>query len=224
MSRLMLHIILLLMLAVANPALAQVVNDETDAINYSHGFATGGEMRKLNIDLRVAAFSAGLYDALENKTPRLSEELMTQLTSENNTNLQNQDAPQGFRLPGQKYISENASQGGVITLPSGVQYKVLKSGDGVETPNITDTVLVNYKATTIDGKPFSSTYPLGIPTPQELAVNEGVEGLTEALLLMHEGDKWVVTIPYHLAYRDNGPMAGQTVIFEIELIRIYRNY
>ncbi|PLY03069.1 MAG: hypothetical protein C0623_02430 [Desulfuromonas sp.] len=221
MKRLILLFILLPCLSLANsqtdPAL---IGDRTDALNYSHGFATGEKIVQRNIDFRTAAFSQGLYDALENKTPRLSEELMAQLTNVDN---QGQAPEKAFRLPGQKYISENASKEGVVTLPSGVQYKVVKSGDGVESPKLSDSVLVNYKAATIDGTPFSSTYPLGIPTPEEIAVNEVVKGWTEALLLMHEGDKWEVTIPYYLAYRDAGPMAGQTIVVEIELVKIYKS-
>ncbi len=202
----------------AAPALYK---DEIDAANYSYGYALGEKMQQQQLQFRADAISDGLYDALSQKPPHISEELMTQLLELAGSLAPDAGEPQGFRLPGQKYISDNSSKEGVVTLPSGLQYKIIKAGEGQVSPQKNDKVLVNYRMKTIGGKVFSSTYPLDIPTPQVLPVNKGIAGWTEALLLMHEGDQWEVTIPTRLAYRDSGPLGGQTVILELELLEIF---
>ncbi len=110
---------------------------------------------------------------------------------------------------------------GVTTLPSGLQYKVIKAGTGKK-PKATDTVTVHYQGTLTDGKEFDSSYRRGQPVT--FPVNGVIPGWTEALQLMEEGAKWQIFIPSSLAYgdrgagRDIGPHA--TLIFEIELVSI----
>ncbi|MHA3773950.1 FKBP-type peptidyl-prolyl cis-trans isomerase [Verrucomicrobiota bacterium sgz303538] len=122
---------------------------------------------------------------------------------------------------GEKFLKENAAKEGVKTLPSGLQYKVLKQGEG-KSPKATDTVSVHYKGTLIDGKEFDSSYKRG--EPAEFPVNRVIKGWTEALQLMKEGDKWMLYIPSNLAYgsrgagRDIGP--DETLIFEVELLKV----
>ena len=108
-----------------------------------------------------------------------------------------------------------------MTLSSGLQYKVLKTGNGKKQATKNDTVSVLYTMKKIDGQVVGSTYPLGVPTPEEVSVNKGIPGWIEALQLMHEGDRWELYIPQQLAYRDVGPMAGQTVIVDLELLEIF---
>ena len=122
---------------------------------------------------------------------------------------------------GEAFLAENKKKEGVVTRPSGLQYKVLKDGSG-ETPKATDKVKVNYKGTLIDGKEFDSSNKLG--KPAEFQVNKVIAGWTEALQLMKVGSKWEVFIPSNLAYGDRGagPMIGpnSTLIFEVELVSI----
>jgi FKBP-type peptidyl-prolyl cis-trans isomerase FklB len=199
--------------------------EQMDNINYSYGFNLGAKMLERQVEFRVDALSDGFYDALEQKPPRLTEEAMSQLlTPEQKNSSTGDETPKNFRLPGQKYISENSSRDGVVSLASGLQYKILKVGKGKKTPELVDTVLVLYRATSIEGKVFSSTFPRGIPTPQEVPVKKALAGWREALLLMHEGDRWELTIPARLAYRDVGPMSGQTVIIDLELLEIFSGY
>ena len=198
---------------------------QMDDLNYSFGFNLGVKLLERQVEFRAEALSEGLYDALEQKPPRLTEEAMSQLLAPEQKNSSTGDeTPKNFRLPGQKYISENSSRDGVVTLASGLQYKILKVGKGKKTPELGDTVRVLYRARTIDGKEFSSTFPQGIATPEEVPVNKGLAGWREALLLMHEGDRWELTIPARLAYRDTGPMGGQTVIIDVELLEIFSGY
>jgi FKBP-type peptidyl-prolyl cis-trans isomerase FklB len=120
-----------------------------------------------------------------------------------------------------KFLEENKKAEGVTTLPSGLQYKVLKSGTGA-TPTADDTVRTHYKGTLIDGTVFDSSYDRG--EPAEFPVGGVIKGWTEALQKMKVGDKWQLVIPSELAYGESG--AGgvipphATLVFEIELLDI----
>jgi FKBP-type peptidyl-prolyl cis-trans isomerase FklB len=122
---------------------------------------------------------------------------------------------------GETFLAANKKKEGVVTLPSGLQYKILKTGDGPK-PTKDQTVKCHYRGTLIDGTEFDSSYKRGEPT--EFPVGQVIKGWTEALQLMPVGSKWQLFIPSDLAYGPNG--AGQmigpnvTLIFDIELISI----
>ena len=121
----------------------------------------------------------------------------------------------------EKFLMENKNKDGVVTLPSGLQYKVIQEGTG-RTPTATDTVSTHYRGTLLDGREFDSSYKRNEPT--EFPVNRVIKGWTEALQLMKEGSKWMLYIPPHLAYgeRGAGGLIGpnETLIFEIELLKV----
>jgi FKBP-type peptidyl-prolyl cis-trans isomerase FklB len=122
---------------------------------------------------------------------------------------------------GEAFLAENKKKEGVITLPSGLQYKVMKEGDG-KTPIVNDVVTVHYRGTLIDGKEFDSSYTRG--QPASFPVKGVIPGFSEALQLMKTGSKWQLFIPSNLAYGERG--AGDEIgpnaalIFDIELISI----
>jgi FKBP-type peptidyl-prolyl cis-trans isomerase FklB len=116
---------------------------------------------------------------------------------------------------GREFLAENAKKEGVVTLPSGLQYRVVKSGSG-RTPGPQSTVTVNYRGTLIDGTEFGgSGY-----TPDTFRVDGVISGWEQALQLMKEGDRWTLFVPADLAYGERGPLADRTVIFDIELISV----
>lgn len=125
------------------------------------------------------------------------------------------------REKGEAFLAENAKKEGVKTLPSGLQYKVIKEGDGKQ-PGKTDTVSVHYKGTLIDGREFDSSYKRG--QPAEFGVTQVIKGWVEALQLMKEGSKWQLFIPSSLAYGERGAGAligpGETLVFEVELLKV----
>ena len=130
----------------------------------------------------------------------------------------------GFRLfpkEGDVFLEENKKKEGVVTLDSGLQYKIIKEGEG-EKPSKDDTVSVHYKGTLVDGTKFDSSYDRG--QPAEFKVGGVIPGWTEALQLMTVGSKWQLCIPSDLAYgeRQAGPVIGpnSTLIFEVELLEI----
>lgn len=121
---------------------------------------------------------------------------------------------------GEAYLKENASKEGVKTLPSGLQYKVIKDGTGKQ-PSRTDSVVCHYKGTFLDGKEFDSSYKRN--EPAEFPVGGVIKGWTEALQLMKEGSKWMLYIPSNLAYGPSGrsPIGpDETLVFEVELIKV----
>lgn len=129
--------------------------------------------------------------------------------------------PPAAKVSAEKFLMENKNKEGVVTLPSGLQYKVIKEGTG-RTPTATDTVSTHYRGTLLDGREFDSSYKRNEPT--EFPVNRVIKGWTEALQLMKEGAKWMLYIPPHLAYgeRGAGGLIGpnETLIFEIELLKV----
>ena len=122
---------------------------------------------------------------------------------------------------GEAFLKENAKKEGVKTTASGLQYKVLKEGEG-KSPKATDTVKVHYKGTLIDGKEFDSSYKRGEPI--EFPLNGVIPGWTEGVQLMKEGAKYQFTIPSKLAYGERGAGGvippNATLIFEVELIQV----
>ena len=123
-------------------------------------------------------------------------------------------------MTGKAYLAHNATREGVTILRSGLQYEVLKSGEGA-TPRRRDNVLTHYRGWFIDGKEFDSSYKRN--KPAEFPVRGVIPGWTEALLKMKEGDKWRLVIPYKLAYgrKGYGPIpAKSTLIFEMELLEV----
>lgn len=123
--------------------------------------------------------------------------------------------------PEKEYLMENAEKDGVVTTASGLQYRVLREGSGKQ-PGATDTVVVHYRGTLIDGSRFDSSYDRG--EPARFPLDQVIAGWTEGLQLMREGAKYELTIPSDLGYGDRGfPGAipgGATLIFEIELLEV----
>jgi FKBP-type peptidyl-prolyl cis-trans isomerase FklB len=128
---------------------------------------------------------------------------------------------QAGREKGEAFLAENAKKEGVKVLPSGLQYFVLKEGTGRQ-PTKADNVVVHYKGALVDGREFDSSYKRG--KPAEFGVTQVIKGWTEALQLMKEGSKWMVFIPWQLAYgeKSRGALIGpyETLVFEVELVRV----
>jgi len=151
-------------------------------------------------------------------TPTCSAALQQELR-EKALERRKQDAEKN-KMEGEAFLAENMKKEGVISLPSGLQYKVLQSGSGAS-PKITDTVETNYRGTFIDGNEFDSSYKRG--QTAVFPVNGVIAGWTEALQRMKVGDKWQIFVPPGLAYgeRGAGPIGpNTTLIFDVELVSI----
>lgn len=123
---------------------------------------------------------------------------------------------------GQEFLQKNAEKEGVVTTASGLQYKIIKQGEGTTSPKASDNVSVHYRGTLIDGTEFDSSYSRG--QPANFNVGGVIKGWTEALQLMHEGDKYELYIPANLAYGESGAGGkigpNSALVFEVELLSI----
>ena len=128
----------------------------------------------------------------------------------------------GSNAKSEKWLQENAKKDGVITLASGLQYKVIKTGDGTDSPTADSSCSCHYHGTLIDGTVFDSSYDRGSPT--SFAPNQVIKGWTEAMQMMVEGDIWELYIPSDIAYGDRGSppkiQGGDALIFKLEMIKI----
>ena len=193
-----------------------------DKVSYIVGYNMGKDFK-----VNFAAYEAGVNDAQAKKPSLFSDEELRKVMSEFQTQrMQKMMAERKAKgeealKRGQEFLDKNKSQPGVVALPSGLQYQILKEGTGPK-PTANDTVVCNYKGTLIDGTEFDSSEKAG--KPAEFAVNGVIKGWTEALQLMPQGSKWKIFVPANLAYGEMGagPKIGpnETLIFEIELLEI----
>jgi FKBP-type peptidyl-prolyl cis-trans isomerase FklB len=194
--------------------------------SYALGVNIGSNLKAQDLDLDATALAAGVSDALNGKPAMSQEEVHATLTAfqqEVMTKMQAKEKVEGEQnlKAGEAFLAENAKKEGVKTTASGLQYKILKEGDG-PTPKATDTVKVNYKGTLIDGTVFDSSYDRG--EPATFPVNEVIPGWTEALQMMKVGSKWQLFVPAKLAYGEHSPSPkigpNSTLIFDVELLGI----
>lgn len=193
---------------------------EKDKFSYAVAMSVAGNLFQQGIkEIDVKSFSQGVEDALSGGL-KLSPE-------EANAVIQNflQEAQKSQFSKnidaGKEFLAQNAKKEGVVALESGLQYKILTSGNGAS-PKETDTVTTHYHGTLLDGTIFDSSVQRG--EPASFGINQVIKGWTEALQLMKEGDKWQLFIPHDLAYGERGAGGAiqpyATLIFEVELIKI----
>jgi len=199
------------------------IKTENDKISYSIGFQIGGDFKRQGVELSPDTLIKGIQDALQGKSTLMTEDSM-HLTLTNlkkkivaEEQKQKQLVTKEYREEGQLFLTKNANKQGVVSLPSGLQYKVLKKGKG-KSPTKNDTVTVHYIGTLIDGNEFDSSKRTN--KPATFSVGGVIAGWTEALQLMQEGDQWQLFIPPELAYGEHGPLANRTLLFDVELISV----
>jgi FKBP-type peptidyl-prolyl cis-trans isomerase FklB len=208
-------------------AAAPVVKTPKDKISYAIGADLGKKLKSQSIDVDPALLTRALKDVLSGAEPAMTDdEVHAALTELTNQMRQKQTAlgkevGDKNKKEGDAFLDANKGKEGVVTLPSGLQYKILKAGDGPK-PAVTDSVVCNYKGTLIGGKEFDSSYKRG--QPATFPVNGVIKGWTEALQLMPVGSKWELYVPAELGYGDRGAGAdiqpGSTLVFEVELLSI----
>jgi FKBP-type peptidyl-prolyl cis-trans isomerase FklB len=206
---------------------APALKTEKEKLSYAMGMDLGNQLKSRSVEIDPAIFGRGLVDALSgSKTLLTPEEAKAIITELQKAMLVKQAAEakaagEKNKAEGDAYMAANKTKEGVVTLTSGVQYKVLTAGTG-KMPTAEQTVVCQYRGTLIDGNEFDSSYKRG--QPATFPVKGVIKGWTEVLQLMPVGSKWQVFIPPNLAYaeRGSGAMIGPnaTLIFEIELVAI----
>ena len=211
----------------ASPAAASALTTDKEKISYAIGTALAKQFKGQGIDVDATVLGAGLRDALAGGQLQLTpDQITTALNQEQQSRMAKMQearkaASAGNEADGAKFLAENKSKPGVVTLPDGLQYRVLTQGTG-PTPKESDTVTVNYRGTLLNGTEFDSSYKRN--EPATFPVNGVIKGWTEILQMMKVGSKYQVFIPANLAYGDRGAgqeiAPGSTLTFEVELLSI----
>ena len=192
-----------------------------DKVSYALGLGIARQLAGMGAsEVNVDDFAQALKDIFAGKEPQVTDQEGQQLVNEFFQNKQAEMAAKA-KEGGEKFLEENGKKEGVVTLPSGLQYQVLREGNGKK-PKATDKVECHYEGTLIDGTKFDSSYDRG--QTATFGLNQVISGWTEGLQLMQEGAKYRFFIPYNLAYGENG--AGQSIppyaalIFDVELVAV----
>ena len=199
-----------------------------DKLSYALGLGIGQQLSQMGAsDISADDFAQAIKDVLEGNELQVShreaQTIVQDYFRKQQEKLQAERAEQGkaHKEAGEKYLAENSKKEGIVTLPSGLQYQVLKEGNGKQ-PSAKDTVMCHYEGTLIDGTVFDSSYQRG--EPATFPLQQVIAGWTEGLQLMQEGAKYRFFIPYRLAYGEGGAGASippfAALIFDVELIQV----
>lgn len=199
-----------------------------DKKSYALGMSVAENMKHAGIkNLSVEDFTSAVDAIMTGKETALKpeeagdvlNELFAALQAEQNAKAAEEGAI--MKEAGEKFLKAKAAEEGVVTLPSGLMYKVIEEGNGKK-PGATDQVKCHYEGTFIDGTKFDSSYDR--KSPAVFGVNQVIKGWVEALQLMGEGSKWELYIPYNLAYGEAGAQGAippySTLVFTVELIEV----
>jgi len=206
---------------------APALETQNEKESYSIGYQVGLSMKNDGVEVDVEKLVQGLQDAVNEQEPLLSNEEMRSLIvalKERAREVQMRkfsEAKVKNAEESAKFLEENGKKEGIKTTESGLQYKIIKEGEG-EIPGVEDFVMVHYRGTFTDGEEFDSSYSRG--EPQRLQTDGVIKGWTEALQMMKVGSKWEIFVPPDLGYGRNGMPPkippNSVLVFEIELLSI----
>jgi FKBP-type peptidyl-prolyl cis-trans isomerase FklB len=206
---------------------ANVLSDDRSRVSYAIGMMFASSLKEPGVDTDSNLVLRGLNDGLSGGATLMSQQeerdIITRFRQElaNRQQKMREEISQKNKIEGEAFLTANKTNPGVVTLPDGLQYKIITDGAG-ETPSPQDTVTVNYRGTFINGDEFDSSAKSGHPA--QFPVNRVIPGWTEAITQMKVGSKWVLFIPSELAYGPAG-FGGRiepdkTLIFEVELLSV----
>ncbi len=201
--------------------LSDGMKNGVDSISYAIGMNIAGNLKQQNLKVNSTMMAKAIDHVLNGQTALMDPNAANAYIQ---GYFQNESMKKGAanKAVGDKFLAENKTKAGVVTLPSGLQYSIMKEGTGVK-PASSDKVKVHYHGTLIDGSVFDSSVERG--QPAEFGVTQVIQGWVEALQLMPVGSKWKLFIPSNLAYGPQGPPSigpNQVLIFEVELLDIVK--
>lgn len=199
-----------------------------DKLSYALGIGIGSQLAGMGAkELNIDDFAQAIKDVISGSELKVdnaeAQTLVQNFFQEQEAKQQAATAEAGkaAKAAGEAFLAENGKKDGVVTLPSGLQYQVLKEGDGKK-PSATDQVVCHYEGTLIDGTVFDSSYKRN--QPATFGLNQVIPGWTEGVQLMQEGAKYRFFIPYNLAYGERGAGAQippfAALVFDVELIEV----
>ena len=198
------------------------IETDLEKLSYSMGIFLGQSVNRQEMDVDIPAFMQAVEDVLNNAEKKLTDDEMQKIIDTYRKKEQEQQVAESDnnKLNGENFLADNKTKDGVVVLPSGLQYKIIKNGKGKK-PVADSKVLVHYRGTLIDGTEFDNSYARGEPI--WLGLNQVIKGWQEALQLMSVGSKWQIVIPSNLAYGEQGSGrigSNSTLLFDIELLSI----
>jgi FKBP-type peptidyl-prolyl cis-trans isomerase len=219
--------IVMLVISVAGLCRAEApAQTDKDKLSYAMGMDLGNQLKAKAVDIDTDVFVRALRTALAGDKTLLTDAEAKAIITELQKAILTKQAAQTKAVgeknkqAGEAFLAENKAKPGVVVLPSGLQYKIVKEGTGKK-PTATDTVICQYRGTLIGGKEFDSSFKRG--EPATFPVSKVIKGWTEILQLMPVGSVWQVFIPSSLAYGEGSPTPdigpNSTLIFEIELVQ-----
>ena len=199
-----------------------------DKLSYALGIGIGSQLAGMGAkELNIDDFAQAIKDVISGSELKVdnaeAQTLVQNFFQEQEAKQQAAAAEAGkaAKAAGEAFLAENGKKDGVVTLPSGLQYQVLKEGDGKK-PSATDQVVCHYEGTLIDGTVFDSSYQRN--QPATFGLNQVIAGWTEGVQLMQEGAKYRFFIPYKLAYGERGAGAQippfAALVFDVELLKV----
>jgi FKBP-type peptidyl-prolyl cis-trans isomerase FklB len=208
---------------------AQAGKLDKNKLSYAIGYQIGSQFASGDPEVDIAIMQRAIQDAYAKRHPAVSMQDMHEQLRRLDTHMHDQAVTEFQRVASAnasksaEYLTRNRQKPGVVQLPSGIQYQVLKQGDGREQPALNSTVTVNFRAMLIDGTEFDSSWAHGSPV-SFIVNNKVIPGWQDVIQRMHTGDRWRVVIPPALAYGERGdlPRIGpnEALVFEIELLEI----
>ena len=199
-----------------------------DKVSYALGLGIGQQLAQMGAsDLNIDDFADAIKDVINGNELKVSHKDAQTIVQkyfrqqEERINAQRAEQGKAAKAEGEKFLAENGKKEGIVTLPSGLQYEVIREGNGKK-PKATDQVRCHYEGTLINGQVFDSSYQRN--EPAVFPLNQVIPGWTEGLQLMQEGAKYRFYIPYILAYGESGAGASippfATLIFDVELLEV----
>jgi len=210
------------------PQPAGSVQLDTAKLSYAIGYQIGSQFAAGDPKVDIATLQKAIDDAYAQRRPSVSMRDMHAQLRELRQRMHNEALTEFRQIAAQNakkshdFLEANAKRPGVVRLPSGIEYAVLKKGSGTVSPTVTSRVTVNYRGMLVDGTEFDSTWAHGAPV--SFTVDKVIPGWQDVIPRMHVGDRWKVVIPPQLAYGEEGalPRIGpnEALVFEIELLDI----
>jgi len=216
----------LLLIFAAGSVLAQDVESEKGKLSYAVGWDIGSDIARRSTEFDVDSLIAAIRDVVADKEPKVSAEEMRALLAALQEKVRAEQVEAFKKLSEEnqaasdEFLAANKSKTGIVTLPSGVQYRIIEEGDGPR-PGLDSKVSVHYRGSKLDGREFDSSFARG--TPEEFTVNSVLKGWQEVLPLMKVGSTWQIFVPPELAFgaRGNPPVGpNEALMFDLKLVEI----
>jgi FKBP-type peptidyl-prolyl cis-trans isomerase len=211
------------------PAGTNVLSDEKARVSYALGMMIGHNFQAQGVEVNIDILVRGLKDIQSGGTTLLTPQEMRDTLAEFQKTItakmqqKREEAAAKNKTDGEAFLAKNKTKPGVVTLPDGLQYRIITNGNGA-IPKLNDVVTVNYRGTFIDGTEFDSSAKAGHPA--QFDANGVITGWTEALTRMKVGSKWEIFVPSELAYGERGHpgiLPNAVLIFEVELLAAERS-